>query len=206
MKGDFVLAKETAYERQVRESLEALPAIVAASQVEPYYMFTKFEISSYLVSEGFVVVNEEITNEAGEEATRATEKGIEKVMSETVNETPVVSEFAIVDVPVVRKRSSGGRKASYPFDRLAVGQSFFVAGATAKKLASTVSNAMKKYDIPLLDENGVQKTKNITVPKTGEKRDIPATVHTVKFVCSDIADGAAYGYAGVAGVAIGRTA
>lgn len=225
MKGDFVLAKETTYERQVREALEALPSIVAATQVEPGYMFTNFKVHSYLVSEGLVEVKEDLQNEAGDEATRATQKGInlvtehvycsenpinegnEKVMSETVNETAaVVNEFAIVDIPVVRTRLSGGRKSSYPFDKLAVGQSFFVVGAVAKKLASTVCNAMKKFDVPLLDEAGVQKTKEITVPKTGEKRIIPAMAHTVKFTCVDIADGTAYGHAGKSGVAIGRTA
>ena len=209
MKGEFVLAKETAYERQVRESLETLPKIVEATLVEPGYMFTSFEVHSYLVSEGFVEVKEDLTNEAGEEATRATEKGIKFIMggNEKVNEVPIVlNEFAIVDIPVVRTRASGGRNGKYPFDKLAVSQSFFVVGAVAKKLASTVCNAMKKFDVPLLDENGVQKTKEIRVPKTGEKRTILATAHTVKFTCVDIADGAAYGHAGKSGVAIGRTA
>lgn len=199
------MAKETAYEKQVREAMEALPEIVKATQVEPGYIFTNFKVHSHLVAEGFVEVREDLKNEAGDEATRATQKGIEKVMSETVNETPVeVNEFAIVDIAIARSR--GTRIAKYPFDKLAVGQSFFIAGGVAKKLASTVCNAMKKHDVPDLDVNGIQKVKDTRNPKTGEiKENVLCFKHTVKFTCIDVKDGAQYGRPGVSGVAVGRT-
>lgn len=198
------MAKETAYEKQVREALELLPHIVAATHSELGYMFTNFKLNGYLVQQGFVEVNAELANEAGDEATRATQAGIDFVNANgtVIVETPAyvapaVSEvpataviqaevpikkeikkmaFEIENIPVeASKRGVGSRVAKYPFASLEVGQSFFIPGE--KFSASTLSNAMKPYDVPVTNEDGSPKMKTITVPRTGEKREIQCTQH-----------------------------
>jgi hypothetical protein len=212
----ITLARETAGEKQLREALLELSDIVKATQAsEGSYLFTDFLIHSPLINEGLVEINEEITNENGEVATRATQKGIEKVMSENVVEKVVGEKqsFEIVAIPLpTRVRAGGTRKSQYPFEDLEVGHSFFVIPSEkhpdpAKSLASTVSAAMKRYDVPDIDEEtGIQKLKSTRNPKTGEiKENVPCMKHTRKF--SIVAcDGAAYGKPGIVGAAIGRTA
>jgi hypothetical protein len=90
-----------------------------------------------------------------------------------------------IAMPVTKR--GGKRESAYPFNKLEVGQSFFIPASEkhpepAKSLASTVSGAAKRYDVPDLDENGVQKTKNITNPKTQAVREnVPAMKHTRTF-------------------------
>ncbi len=91
-----------------------------------------------------------------------------------VKETPVVSNFGIIDGAVlpVSKRGGGGGGApiKYPFDQLQVGQSFFVP-ATAKlpnplkTLGSTISSANIRY----ADKIG---EKEVTRAKRGEKNKL----------------------------------
>lgn len=174
-----------------KEALAALPRIVQATQENDGtgYTFTDEFTHTYLVEQGLVEVNPDIKNEAGAIATRATQKGVETVMATDANKnegTAVVEEtgFAIetgIEIPAI-KRGFGARTGAskYPFDKLEVGQSFFVPASEkrpdpVKALASTVASAMAKYDVPDLDEAGVQKTKEVTNPKTKEKRTVPAT-------------------------------
>lgn len=91
-----------------------------------------------------------------------------------IKETPVVSNFGIIDGAVlpVSKRGGGGGGApiKYPFDQLQVGQSFFVP-ATAKlpnplkTLGSTISSANIRY----ADKIG---EKEVTRAKRGEKNKL----------------------------------
>ncbi len=91
-----------------------------------------------------------------------------------VKETPVVSNFGIIDGAVlpVSKRGGGGGGApiKYPFDQIQVGQSFFVP-ATAKlpnplkTLGSTISSANIRY----ADKIG---EKEVTRAKRGEKNKL----------------------------------
>ena len=81
-----------------------------------------------------------------------------------------------VPVPAISGRGRGGNV--YPFDQLAVGQSFFVANSeskpnAAKSLASTVCSATARYAVPA--EDGSTKTN-----KKGEV--VPVMVRTRKFV------------------------
>ena len=206
------MAKPTAAEKQLKKAMEMLPEIVKATTAsETGFTYTDFLVHSPLVNAGLVEINEGIVNEAGAVATRATTKGIETVMSETSTATETVvanAGFVIEDVALAASKR-GGRtgKSLYPFDQLNVGQSFVVLATEkhpepAKSLASTVSSAMKKYDVPAMEEDGVtQKTKVITVPKTGEKRTVFATKHTRVFgLRPEIKDGV------VIGARIGRTA
>jgi hypothetical protein len=96
--------------------------------------------------------------------------------------------FEIETGIAVPKTTRGGkRESAYPFNKLEVGQSFFIPASEKhpepeKSLASTISGATKRYDVPDLDENGVQKTKEINSPKTQEKRTVLATKHTRTFI------------------------
>ena len=178
-----------------------LAAIVAAGASGIY---TSPEVHAPLVEQGLVEINPAMTNEAGEIATRATQKGIESLdtgngNSENAN-TEATSETAVtgktekvktmfqiednVPVPAISGRGRGGE--TYPFEQLAVGQSFFVANSeskpnAAKSLASTVSSATARYAVP--DAEGKTKTN-----KKGET--VPVMVETRKFIVRSVEGGA----------------
>lgn len=199
------MALENKAQKLKRESLEGLPAIVAATQSEIGYMFAPLENAEWLNKNGLVEFDVSITNEAGFIATRATTKGIEKVMSENVQveaAAPVATGYVIEDiaVEVVSKRRGGGRVGvSYPFDALQVGQSFVVP-ATEKKpnpvksMASSITAANARYAVPVFEADGTTpKMKTITVPRTGEKRDVQATQLVRKFTVVACEGGARVG-------------
>lgn len=167
-------------------------------------VYTSPEVHLPLVEAGLVEINPAMTNENGEVATRATQKGIESLdsaatvadnaTSETQTETAVTvttqkakTMFKIEDtipVPTISGRGRGGNV--YPFDQLEVGQSFFVANdeskpKAAKSLASTVSSATARYAVPATD--GATKTN-----KKGET--VPVMVETRKFVVRSVEGGA----------------
>ena len=99
-----------------------------------------------------------------------------------------------VPVPAISGRGSGGNM--YPFEAMAVGQSFFVPNSeskpnAAKSLASTVSSATARYAVPA--EDGSTKTN-----KKGEV--VPVMVETRKFVVRSVEED------GVKGARVWRTA
>ena len=159
-------------------------------------LFTPAAVHGPLVEAGLVEINPAMVNEAGEIATRATQAGIESLNSgaivadnatseansaiaETGKTEKVKTMFQIEDnfpVPAISGRGRGGNV--YPFDQLAVNQSFFVPNSeskpnAAKSLASTVSSATARYAVPA--EDGSTKTN-----KKGEV--VPVLVKTRKFV------------------------
>ena len=159
-------------------------------------LFTPAAVHGPLVEAGLVEINPAMVNEAGEIATRATQAGIESLdsgaivvdnatteansaIAETGKTEKVKTMLQIEDnvpVPAISGRGRGGNV--YPFDQLAVGQSFFVANDeskpnAAKSLASTVSSATARYAVPA--EDGSTKTN-----KKGEV--VPVMVKTRKFV------------------------
>ena len=159
-------------------------------------LFTPAAVHGPLVEAGLVEINPAMVNEAGEIATRATQAGIESLdsgaivvgnatteansaIAETGKTEKVKSMFKIEDSIPVPTISGRGRGVNvYPFDRLAVGQSFFVPNSedkpnAAKSLASTVSSATARYAVPA--EDGSTKTN-----KKGEV--VPVMVKTRKFV------------------------
>jgi hypothetical protein len=186
------MAKETKAEKQEREALARLPEIVKATMAsEAGYTMTDFLVSSPLVALELVEVNEGITNEAGEYATRATQKGIDYVMenttkSEAPSEVAGKPVFVIEDnvaIPAAKRTGRGG--SSYPFDALQVGQSFFIPASEkhpnpAKSLASTISGATARYDEVSTTETVETRTGN-TVPKR---------THTRKFIIKAVDGGA----------------
>lgn len=117
-------------------------------------LYTTPDVHGPLVESGFVELNPAGPNEAGETLTRATQKGIESMNTATNTAAPAAaapSAFVIEDgfaIPTASGRGRGGN--TYPFDALAVGQSFFVPNSedkpnAAKSLASTVSSATARY-------------------------------------------------------------
>lgn len=176
-------------------------------------MFVPESVYTPLVEAGLVEINPGMTDENGNVATRATQKGIESLdsaatvadnaTSEATSATAATGEtqkvktmFKIEDsipVPTISGRGRGGNV--YPFDQLEVGQSFFVANSedkpnAIKSLASTVSSATARYAVPSAD--GATKTN-----KKGET--VPVMVETRKFVVRSVEEN------GVKGARVWRT-
>lgn len=177
-------------------------------------MFVPESVYAPLVEAGLVEINPGMTDENGNVATRATQKGIESLdsaatvadnaTSEATSATAATGEtqkvktmFKIEDsipVPTISGRGRGGNV--YPFDQLEVGQSFFVANSedkpnAAKSLASTVSSANARFAVP--SEDGATKTN-----KKGEV--VPVMVETRKFIVRSVEEN------GVKGARVWRTA
>lgn len=148
---------------------DLLRSIVEATNAGSF-VYTSITDHTPLITEGLVEINPALVDDAGNIATRATQKGIDaqtqgkQEMShhhdhkhEEVAATAAVASvtpaaFAIEDnVPVPTAIRRGGKGGNvYPFEQLAVGQSFFVPASDAKpnpakSLASTVSSATKRY-------------------------------------------------------------
>lgn len=139
-------------------------------------LYTPFSVHAPLIELGLVEINPDLVNEQGEVATRATQKGIQK-MSKVEPIPAISSAFAIEDgVPMPTFAARGRRSNMYPFDALNVGQSFFVPATVekpnpAKSLASTVSSATARYAVPLEGQ--------FKANKAGEQ--VPVMAETRKF-------------------------
>jgi hypothetical protein len=129
-----------------------MAAVIAATNAGSF-VYTSPEAHASALAEGLVEVNPSMTNEAGELATRATQKGIESMSQNTApaSAPKAKPQFTIEDgialAPVVGRGRTG---ETYPFDQLQVNQSFFVPNSddrpnVAKSLASTVSSANRRY-------------------------------------------------------------
>lgn len=165
------------------------------------FVYTSAAVHVPLIEAGLVEINPAMTNEAGEIATRATQKGIETVTSNTTQETaaPVAASTGFVveaGVPMPSISGRGRTGTTYPFDKMEPGHSFFVPNSedkpnAAKSLASTVSSATARYTVPAAD--GSTKTN-----KAGEQ--VPVMVETRKFVVRSVEEN------GVKGARVWRTA
>lgn len=139
-----------------------------------------------LVEQGLVEVNPQMVDGNGNIATRATSKGIEQTMNTNTGTAdagtaaPAAAKptFTLENaaLPAISGRGRAGVE-TYPFEQMAVGQSFFVPATAdksnpAKSLASTVSSATKRY----AEVVPGQTKKN----KAGE--DVPVLKETRKFV------------------------
>jgi len=160
-------------------------------------MFVPESVYAPLVEAGLVEINPGMTDENGNVATRATQKGIESLdsaatvadnaTSEATSATAATGETQKVkSMFKIKKRSEvnviksarGRQGAQYPFDELEPGDCFFVANSedkpnAAKALASTVSGATARYAVA--SEDGATKTN-----KKGEV--VPVMVKTRVFV------------------------
>lgn len=157
-----------------------IAAVVAATLDQTKgFAFVGIDEGAELVKEGLAETNAAVPNTpAGQIAARATQKGIDTVNASTAPTAPATDaakpSFVIEDNVAIPAVTGRGRIASvYPFDKLAVGQSFFVA-KPAKNLASTVSSANARYAVEVKDAAGNVLTrvnrKGATVPQTQQTR------------------------------------
>lgn len=118
------------------------------------------------VAEGLVEVNEAMTNEQGQFAVRLKQEGIQ-------NESSGASEFALDDGIAMPATKRGRQGDTYPFDKMGVGQSFFIAATAekpnpAKAMASTVSSATARYAVGTGEFETV-KVKQYAVDESGKR-------------------------------------
>lgn len=150
-------------------ALIGLAAIVAATQdATKGFAFVGKAEADKLAADGLVELNADVAGTPeGQIATRATQKGIDSLSAAAPAAAPSAgkSEFVIEDDVAIPAVSGRGRIGSvYPFDKLNVGQSFFVPKA-AKNLASTVSSANARYAVEVPGETRTDRKGNV-VPKT----------------------------------------
>lgn len=142
-------------------------------------MFTAAHEHGPMVASGLVEINTSMVDAQGDIATRPTAAGLAQVAGASAGgdaaATPAAAKpvFTIENAapPAVTGRGRGAGTETYPFDKLEVGQSFFVPATAdkenpAKSLASTVSSAIKRYSTPIEGQtrtdrkgNAVQATK-----------------------------------------------
>lgn len=212
---------ENKHQKAMRLAMEHLPKIVESTLNPPHYCFTAKEIHEKLIKKGFVEIKEDMVNAAGEIATRATELGIAEI-SKIKQEKETMSEgksgvsmaagvYEIENIAVVKeatKRKGGGKKgSSYPFDKLEVGQSFFIEATeknpTPWEKQSLVAMAQSNYTVPAVNEDGSPKMRVITRgPNKGASQQ--ANAFTRRFALTKaekVVDGVT-----VLGARFGRTA
>lgn len=149
--------KKSAAKNTPAITIVGLAAIIAATQSEAGFAFVGKDEAGKLEADGLVETNADVPNTPeGQIATRATQKGIDSMKTqnsaETAQDNGSKPEFVIEDNVAIPAVSGRGRIGSvYPFDKLQVGQSFFVPKA-AKNLASTVSSANARYAEPVPGE------------------------------------------------------
>ena len=190
-------------------------AMIVAATLAGTIIYTFKEEYEPLVAAGTAEINPAMTDPSNEEAvaTRATQAGIDLINSgagDSLTPTPVVKKEKVVfniaaNIPVPESGARSGRETVYPFDKLEVGQSFFVPNSeerpeAAKSLTSTISSAHNRFSVP--DSTG----KTRVVMKGKKKGEtVPVMVKTRTFSIRNI-DGASWGFPGVMGAGIWRTA
>lgn len=183
----------------------ALLGSIVAATAEGSFLHTSTKDHGALLKQGLVEVNTEIANEAGEYATRATAEGIQahdelSKEGETVEPTvkPTFTIAANVEIPANTRRRRNAEE-QYPFSQLEIGQSFFVPNSddkpdAFKSLGSTIHSANRRYSEVVEGQ--------FTTNAKGEQ--VAATRQLRKFVTARVADGAAWGHAGVEGAGVWR--
>jgi hypothetical protein len=179
-------------------SMTLVSAIAVAMASDPGYAFATEKEAKQLVDGKLAEFNPAITD-GDKIAIRLTDEGLK--MTETTPTTtapaPAASAFAIIDNATMPGGSRGGRNgAVYPFDDLAVGQSFFVPATDdkpepAKSIASTATSAAKRFATPVTNEDGSPVMEEYKVKgevKTREKLD-----YTRKFAVKSVESGKVYG-------------
>jgi len=178
-------------------AFSALQAAILAS--EQGFVFAKASDVEVFASTGMIETNSAITNDSGEIAVRLPQASGET--SETKQASGKVGYAIVSDVemPKSTRGAGAGRQASYPFDSMDKGQSFFVPATAAKphpakSLASTVTSANARYSEVI--EGTRKNRKGVEVPNTRQTRE---------FAVRAIEDGEKWGYPGTKGAAVWRT-
>lgn len=175
--------------------LNLLKAVASAS-VNGGFMHTLPAEHAELVKQGLIEVNPAIADSNGALATRATAAGVAKAnegVPQTSGEGPVSTgteaqarpTFTIEDniaIPTVTGRGGRSGDSIYPFEKMAVGQSFFVP-KESKNLASTISAANARYAEAVTNPDGTP-----ALRKNRKGVDVPATRFTRKFVVRSVTE------------------
>lgn len=195
-----------------KSQVALMVSLVAATLGAEQMLYVAEKVAAPLVSAGFAEQNPDMKNEAGDLATRATAEGIaaypvadagSNAEAAAVSAPLSKPSFAIAEVEMPASRRAGrSGSAAYPFEHLAVGQSFFVPATAkrpnpAKQLGSTVTSANERFSEEIEGETRTNRKGNI----------VPVTKQVRKFEIRHVADGAAWGaeHAGVEGAGIWRT-
>lgn len=141
--------------------IETMHDIDSAMAGAPGYAMLTMAASKSMLKKGFVEINEAITNDDSQFATRLTASGMAFLNSnsEPVNVTvpaekvKTMTTFTILsDIPKPESKRNrlAGRTSKYDFASLEVGQMFFVPATEAqpnpaKSLGSIVTNTNRKY-------------------------------------------------------------
>ena len=188
-----------------KAAVARMPEIVAATQAGSFVYAEPFDVQ-YLLDNEWIEQNADYSNpeNAVEIATRATQKGIADFTETVASATNTTAEqpktkgntkmsFEILDgieLPKLTRAGGATRQAMYPFDKLEVGQSFFVP-ATEKKpepwksLSSSISTAQHKYAEEIPGE-----TREVRNPRTGVTMTVPAIKYNRKFVAREYTNAA----------------
>lgn len=150
-----------------------LSQIVAATAANSF-VYTSPADHAPLLAAGLVEINTQALNPNGDGSigTRSTDAGNAAVAAMTAQgaagapaRSNVPSAFVLEDgftAPAPGKRGFAKRGSSYPFDSMNVAQSFFIPCTVeradpATSLASTVAAAMRRYDVPVNNQDGSPK-------------------------------------------------
>lgn len=197
-KTDTAAASASATPATAPTFVYSLESVIEATKNDSF-VYTASAFHDPLIKSGDVEINKTLENDAGEFATRATAKHLQQNEStNTVNQTVTIApasadkpKFEVesgVAIPEFTRKSSGlraGRSAIYPFDNLAVGQSFFVPNVgdkvAAKAMASTVAGANVRFSEEIPGVTRVNR-KGVTVPATKQLRKFKIfdTVRTIQ--------------------------
>lgn len=147
-----------------------------------------------LADAGLIEVNTTMLDAAGNAAARLTDAGRAMISGGGEAAAEVKSPFEVITgavLPEAKRGNRAGAPTQYPFDQLAVGQSFFVPVSEkhsdpVKTLGSTVSSANQRYAEPTGEKKTVTRTKRGPGNKglkdaAGNKITETVTVDVMKF-------------------------
>lgn len=155
--------------------LASLAAIALAGEAGG---FAHEGVFADLANKGFVEVNNEsYDNTTGNAQVRITEAGL---VAYKASLPPVFEIEDEVAIPLISGRGRTSQANKYPFDKLEIGQSFFVANSAempdaAKSMNSTTSTANRRYS-EVIEGEFVKNRKGDEVPATRQLR---------KFICRE---------------------
>src|SRR5580692_2366690 len=174
-----------------------LNAIVADTKSEQGYSLVNPEHVAALVEAGHIEVNPTIKTADGKIAARATQKLLEShaagpVAVAAAEPVAAVSYSLLDGIPLAPTKRGGKKTEEYPFSKMAVGQSFFVAATAGypkpwETFASTVSSATRRFSVEATNPDGTVKTK---ANRKGVQ--VPELVATKKFTLRQVTAGQTY--------------
>ncbi len=157
------------------KKINALHKQIVDSTATGGHAFVEPTIAAQLRNEGLVLVNENLHDDEGSVAVKATEKLSSQINGTSSPASPAqpVSKptFEVsYDIPVPPRSPRGVGATVYPFETMNVGGSFFVPASAkmpnpVKSLTGTVSSATRRY--ASISETEMRKNRNgQMVPKS----------------------------------------